>query len=72
VLLFTLNKDSWPIRRKYLTDMTIITQNGHLPAKVTSSPKSLPSFKHGSCIQEIFINMTFEMVTAVDFGIISD
>jgi len=26
VLLFTVNKDSWPIRREYLSHMTIIMQ----------------------------------------------
>ena len=35
---------------------------------VYQPPKSLPSFKHDS----MFINMTFEIATAVDFGIISD
>jgi len=46
-------------------------QNGRLPAKITSPPKSLPSFNHCSYIQYISINMAFEMATAVDFGIIS-
>jgi len=46
-------------------------QIGHLPAMITSSPKSLLSFKHVSYIHKIFINMTFEMVTAIYFGIIS-
>jgi len=57
--------------REYLSHVTIIMQNGCLPAKITSTPNSLQSFKHGSYIQQIFINMTFEMATAVDFGIIS-
>jgi len=47
-------------------------QNGRLPAKISSSPKSLPSFKHGSYFEFISINMTPEMVTAVDCAIISD
>jgi len=47
-------------------------QNGSLPAKITSPPTSLPSFNHGSYIQYIVIKLTSEMVTAVDFGIISD
>ena len=51
VLLFTVNKDNWPIRKEYLSQVTIIMQNGRLPAKITSPPKSLPSFKHGSYIQ---------------------
>jgi len=72
VLLFTVDKENWPTKREYLSHVTIIMQNGRLPAKITSPPKSLPSFKHGSYIQKIFINMMFEMATAVDFGIISD
>jgi len=52
--------------------MTIIVQNGRLLAKISSPPKSLSSFKRGFYIQYIFINMTFEMATAVDFAIISD
>ena len=51
LVLFTLNKDNWPIRREYLSHVTILTQGGCLPVKNTSSPKSLPSFKHGSYIQ---------------------
>ena len=51
VLLFTVNKGNWPIRREYLSHVTIIIPNGRLPAKFTSPPKSLPSFKHGSYIQ---------------------
>jgi len=51
VLLFTVNKDNWPIRREYLGHVTIIMQNGPLPVKITSPPKSLPSFKHRSYIQ---------------------
>jgi len=31
VLLFTVNKDNWPIRREYLSHMTIIMQTGRLP-----------------------------------------
>ena len=34
-LLFTVNKDNWPIRRVYLSHVTIIMQNGCLPAKIT-------------------------------------
>ena len=33
VLLFTVNKDNWPIRRDYLNHMTIIMQNGRLPPR---------------------------------------
>jgi len=63
-ILFTVNKDKWPIRREYLSHVTIIMQMaGYQPR----SPKPLPSFKHGSYIQHIFINMTPEMVTTVDF-----
>jgi len=51
VLLFTVNKDNWPIRKEYLSQVTIIMQNGRFPAKITSSPKFLPPFKHGSYIQ---------------------
>ena len=42
VLLFTVNKENWPIRREYLSHVTIIMQNGHLPAKITSLPKYPP------------------------------
>jgi len=51
LLLFTVNKDNWPIWREYLSHVAIIMQNGRLPAKITSSAKSLPSFRHGSYIQ---------------------
>ena len=37
-LLFTVNKDNWPIRWEYLSHVTIIMQNGRLPAKLSSSP----------------------------------
>jgi len=33
VLLFTVNKDKWPIRREYLSHVTIIMQNGRLPPR---------------------------------------
>ena len=71
VLLFTVNKDNCPIRREYLSHVTIIMQNGGLPAKITSLQKFPPSFKHG-LYSVIFINMTFEMAITVDFDIISD
>jgi len=48
---FTVNKDNWPVRREYLRHVTIIMQNGGLPAMIANPPKSLPSFKHGSYIQ---------------------
>ena len=51
VLLFTANKYNWPIRREYFSHMIIIMQNGFLPAKITTSPIFLPSFKHDSYIQ---------------------
>ena len=38
VLLFTVNKDNYPIKREYLSHVIIIMQNGCLPAKITSSP----------------------------------
>ena len=50
VLLFTVNKDNYPIKREYMSHVTIL-QNGRLPAKINSSPKSLPSFKLCSFIQ---------------------
>jgi len=33
MLLFTVNKENWPIRREYLSHVTIIMPNGHLPPK---------------------------------------
>ena len=46
--------------------------DGRLPAMINTSLKSLPSFKYGFYIQQIFINMTPGMATTVDFGIIGE
>jgi len=51
--LFTVNKDNWPIRRVFESRDHHNTI-GCLPAKITSSPKSL-SFKHSSYIQYLYL-----------------
>jgi len=71
VLLFTVNKDNWPIRREYFIHVTIIIQTGGLP------PRS-PANKISPILQAWFLfslnidKYRSEMVTAVYFSIISD